>query len=188
MDTLTQVTLKLEVRSPMKYLLGIIFFFKKRKGVPVFFLFSWDTRVIHMIRQKCWKSKLAPLSSLSKVLFSRNCPIELRLTGGDWQASFHSCNHRSFDRNLGVQPSWYARFWSSLATSVWKSQKATNSILGSRRLCLPVLNTTMFLVEQTINNRSLRPISYVLDKLGALKPNHDLLGPRVIAKHLIPHS
>ena len=75
--------------------------------------------------------------------------------------------------------------WERLVRSC---KKAMYSILGSRCLTLPVLTTTMCLVEQTLNGRPLTPVSHDPEDLEALTPNHFLLGPRVIAQPLIPDA
>ena len=62
------------------------------------------------------------------------------------------------------------------------------STLGSRGLTLPVLKTTMCLVEQTLNGRPLTQVSHDPGDLEALTPNHFLPGPRVIAQPLIPDA
>ena len=64
-------------------------------------------------------------------------------------------------------------------------KKAMYPILGSRCLTLPVLTTTMCLVEQTLNGRPLTPVSHDPEDLEALTPNHFLLGPRVIASRYV---
>ena len=75
--------------------------------------------------------------------------------------------------------------WERLVRSCKKSMY---SILGARCLTLPVLTTTMCLVEQTLNARPITPVSDDPDDLEALTPNHFLLGSRVIAQPLIPDA
>ena len=62
------------------------------------------------------------------------------------------------------------------------------AILGNRRLTLPVLTTTICLVQQTLNARPLTPVSDDPEDLGALKPNHFLLGGPVLAEPLMPDA
>ena len=50
------------------------------------------------------------------------------------------------------------------------------AILGSRKLTDEILNTTMCLVEGSLNTRPLTPVSDDPDSLEALTPNHFLLG------------
>ena len=50
------------------------------------------------------------------------------------------------------------------------------AILGSRKLTDEILNTTMCLVEGSLNARPLTPVSDYPDSLEALTPNHFLLG------------
>ena len=50
------------------------------------------------------------------------------------------------------------------------------AILGSRKLTDEILNTTMCLVEGSLNARQLTPVSDDPDSLEALTPNHFLLG------------
>ena len=65
--------------------------------------------------------------------------------------------------------------WERMVRSVKRSFYAT---LGNRRLTDEVLNTTMCLVEQILNNRPITPVSSNHDDLEALTPNHFLLGNR----------
>ena len=55
-------------------------------------------------------------------------------------------------------------------------------------LTLPVLTTTMCLVEQTLNAGPLKPVSDDPEDLGALTPNHFLLGWSVLAEPLMPDA
>ena len=50
------------------------------------------------------------------------------------------------------------------------------TILGTRRLTDEVLNTTFCLVEYALNSRPSMPVSADLSHLGAITPNHFLLG------------
>ena len=50
------------------------------------------------------------------------------------------------------------------------------TILGTRRLTDEVLNTTFCLVEHALNSRPLAPVSADPSDLGAITPNHFLLG------------
>ena len=50
------------------------------------------------------------------------------------------------------------------------------TILGTRRLTDEVLNTTFILVDSSINSRPLTPVSADPFDLGAITPNHFLLG------------
>ena len=63
-----------------------------------------------------------------------------------------------------------------------------NAILGSRRLNLPVLTTTMCLVEETLKSRPLTPVSDDPEDLEALTPNQILLGRRAISEPLFPDA
>ena len=49
-----------------------------------------------------------------------------------------------------------------------------DAILGSRKLTDEILNTTMCLVEGSLNARPLTPVSDDSGSLEALKPNHFL--------------
>ena len=62
------------------------------------------------------------------------------------------------------------------------------AILGTRRLTLRVLTTTMCLVEQTLNARPLTPVSDDPEDLEALAPHHFLLWRPVMAEPLMPDS
>ena len=61
-------------------------------------------------------------------------------------------------------------------------------ILGTRLLTLPLLTLTICLVEQTLNARPLTPVSVDPSDKGALRPNHFLLGPKVLAQPLLPDA
>ena len=50
------------------------------------------------------------------------------------------------------------------------------TLLGTRRLTDEVLNTTFCLVEHALNARQLTPVSVDPSDLGAITPNHFLLG------------
>ena len=62
------------------------------------------------------------------------------------------------------------------------------AILGSRRLTLPVLTTSMCLVEQTLNSRPLTSVSDDPEALEALTPKHFLLGRPAISEPLFPDA
>ena len=60
-----------------------------------------------------------------------------------------------------------------------KSVKRTlYAVLGNRRHTDVVLQTTFYLVESTLNNRPLTPVSSDPTELAAITPNHFLLGHR----------
>ena len=64
---------------------------------------------------------------------------------------------------------------------IWKRpvrsfKRVFYTILGTRRLTDEVLSTTFCLVEHTLNSRLLTPVSADPSDLGALTPNHFLLG------------
>ena len=79
----------------------------------------------------------------------------------------------------------FGGIWERLVRSC---KKAMFAILGNRRLTLPVLTSTMCLVEQTLNARPLTPVSDDPEDLEALTPNHFLLGRPVLAEPLMPDS
>ena len=79
----------------------------------------------------------------------------------------------------------FGGIWERLVRS---GKKAMFAIPGSRRLTLPVLTTTMCLVEQTRNARCLTPVSGDPEDLEALTPNHFLLGQPVLAERLMPDA
>ena len=76
----------------------------------------------------------------------------------------------------------FGQIWERLVRSC---KKASFAILGNRRLTLPVLTTTMCLVEQTLNARPLTPVSDDPEDLETLTPNHFLLGRPVLAEALM---
>ena len=54
-------------------------------------------------------------------------------------------------------------------------KKAMYVVLGKRSVTKAVLSTTMYIVEQTLNARSLYPVSSDVIDLEALSPIHFLL-------------
>ena len=66
-----------------------------------------------------------------------------------------------------------AGIWERLVRSF---KRILYTILGTRRLTDKVLNTTFCLVEHALNSRPLTPVSANPSDLGALTPNHFLLG------------
>ena len=79
----------------------------------------------------------------------------------------------------------FGGFWERLVRSC---KIAMFAILGNRRLRLPVLTTTMCLVEGTMNVRRLTPVSDDPQDLEALTPNQFLLGRPVLAEPLMPYA
>ena len=63
--------------------------------------------------------------------------------------------------------------WERLVRSF---KRVLYTILGTRRLTHDVLNTTFCLVEHALNSRPLTPVSADPSDLGAITPNHFLLG------------
>ena len=55
-------------------------------------------------------------------------------------------------------------------------KKTLMALVGNRRLTDDVLSTTMCLVEQKLNSRTLTSVSDDPEDLEALTPNHFLLG------------
>ena len=55
-------------------------------------------------------------------------------------------------------------------------KKAMYAVLGNRSVTDDVFSTTMCIVEQTLNARTLTPVSSDVNDLEALTPNHFLLG------------
>ena len=64
--------------------------------------------------------------------------------------------------------------------------RAVFEILEARSLPDEILNTTACLVEQTLNTRTLTPVSYDPNALEALTPNQFLLGRSNIAVPFLP--
>ena len=62
------------------------------------------------------------------------------------------------------------------------------AIFGNRGITLPVLKTTMCLVEQALKTRPLTPVSDDPENLEALTLNLFLLGRAVVAEPLMPDS
>ena len=67
--------------------------------------------------------------------------------------------------------------WERLVRSF---KRVLYTILGKSRFTDEVLNTTFCLVEHALNSRSLRPVSADPSDLGAITPNHFLLGIQAI--------
>ena len=62
------------------------------------------------------------------------------------------------------------------------------AILGSRRMTLPILTTTMCLVDETLNSKALSPVSDDPEDLEALTTNHFLLGRPAFSEPLFPEA
>ena len=60
------------------------------------------------------------------------------------------------------------------------------AVLGNRSVTDDVLSTTICIVEQTLNARPLTPVSSDLNDLGALTPNHFLLGNKNVCLPYLP--
>ena len=75
----------------------------------------------------------------------------------------------------------FGGIWERLVRSC---KKAMFAILGNRRLTLPVLTTTMCLVEQTLNARPLTPVRDDPEDLEVLTPIHFLLGATSVSRTL----
>ena len=80
---------------------------------------------------------------------------------------------------------YFVGIWEKLVRSC---NKAMFAILGNRRLTLPVLTTTLCLVEQTLNTRPLTPLRGDAEDLEALMPNRFLMGLPVLAEPLMPDA
>ena len=73
--------------------------------------------------------------------------------------------------------------WERLVRSC---KKAMYAVLGNRSVSEGVRSTTMCMVEQTLNARSLTPVSSDVNGLEALTPNHFLLGNRNVCLPYLP--
>ena len=62
------------------------------------------------------------------------------------------------------------------------------SILGNQSLTEEVLQTTLCLIEQTLNGRPLTPVSSDVKDLEALTPNHFLLGKPSLCLPILPYA
>ena len=106
-----------------------------------------------------------------------NIAVELAHKGIKWRFKPPSAPHQG-----GI--------WESLVRSF---KRILYTILGTRRLPDEVLNTTFCLVEHALNSRPLTPVSADPSDLGALTPNHFLLGnqarslPSIIGVDEIDH-
>ena len=89
-----------------------------------------------------------------------NIAVELAHKGIKWRFNPPSAPHRG-----GI--------WEKLVRSF---KRVLYTILGTRRLTDEVLSTTFCLVEHALNSRPLTPVSADPSDLGALTPNHFLLG------------
>ena len=63
--------------------------------------------------------------------------------------------------------------WERLVRSI---NRILYTVLGTSPLTAKVLNTTFCLMENALNSRPLTPVSADLSDLGAITPNHFLLG------------
>ena len=86
--------------------------------------------------------------------------VELAHKGIKWRFSPPSAPHQG-----GI--------WETLVRSF---KRVLYTILGTRRLTDEVLSTSFCLVEHGLNSRPLAPVSANPSDLGALTPNHFLLG------------
>ena len=89
-----------------------------------------------------------------------NIAVELAHKGIKWRVNPPSTPHQG-----GI--------WERLVRSF---KRVLYTILGTRRLPDEVLSTTFCLVEHALNSRPLTPVSADPSDLGALTPNHFLLG------------
>ena len=89
-----------------------------------------------------------------------NNAAELELMGIKWRFNPPSAPHQG-----GI--------WERLVRSF---KRVLYTILGTRRLIDEVLNTTFCLVEHALNARPLTPVSADPTDLGAITPNHFVLG------------
>ena len=67
-------------------------------------------------------------------------------------------------------------------------KQAMYSILGNQPLTEEILQTTLCLIEQTLNGRPLTPVSYDVKDLEALTPNHFLLGKPGFCLPILPYA
>ena len=65
-------------------------------------------------------------------------------------------------------------------------KKAMYAVLGNRSITEDVLSTTMCLVEQTLNARTLTPVSSDVNNLESFTPNHFLLGNKNVCLPYLP--
>ena len=89
-----------------------------------------------------------------------NIAVELAHKGNKWRFNPPSAPHQG-----GI--------WERLVRSF---KRVLYKILGTRRLTDEVLSTTFCLVEHALNSRPLTLVSADLSDLGAITPNHFLLG------------
>ena len=89
-----------------------------------------------------------------------NIATELAHKGINWRFNPPSAPHQG-----GI--------WERLVRSF---KRVLYTILGTRRLTDEVVNTTFCLVEYALNSRPLTPVSADPSDLGAITPNHILLG------------
>ena len=89
-----------------------------------------------------------------------NIATELAHKGFKWRFNPHSAPHQG-------------DIWEKLVRSF---KRVLYTILGRRRLTYEVLNTIFCLVEHALNARLLTPVSADSSDLGAITPNHFVLG------------
>ena len=145
----------------------------------------------------------ACMMAITRFMARRGKPLKIISDNGtnfvgaarEFKECFSEWNQDAISENLAKQRVvWqfnppgaphFGGIWERLVRSCKKSMIA---ILGSRRLTLPVLTTTMCLVEQTLNSRPLTPVSDDPEDLEALTPNHFLLGRPAISEPLFPDA
>ena len=94
-----------------------------------------------------------------------NIAVELAHRGIKWKFNPPSAPHQGC-------------IWERLVRSFMRILYTT---LGTRRLMDEVVNTTFCLVEHAFNSRPLTPVSADPSDLGAITPNHFLLGYQATA-------
>ena len=125
--------------------------FVSRRGTPAI---TWSDNGTNFVgAEKELRENIAKWNTI-------NIAVELAHKGIKWRFYPPSAPHQG-----GI--------WERLVRSF---KRLLYTILGTRRLTDEVLSTTFCLVEHALNSRPLPPVSADPSDLGALTPNHFLLG------------
>ena len=102
---------------------------------------------------------------------------------GEWEKAKLESNWEKFCGNSTLSPIWW-----NLGRIFQCFKKVTIAILNKRSVTNKLLSTTMCLVEQTLNARSLTAVSDDPEEMTALTPKYFLLGPENASSPFMPSS
>ena len=129
--------------------------FVSRRGIPAIIWSDNGTNFVGAEKELC--ENIEKLNAI-------NIAVELAHKGIKWKFNRPSAPHQGGN-------------WERLVRSF---KRILYTILGIRRFTVEVLNTTFCLVEHAISSRPLTPVSADPSDIGALTPNHFLLGNQAL--------